>query len=227
MRPEPSAVDAASGALRAPARWWMHSRTSCSRPTSRCGRRGRRRGPCARWRATCSRSPAASSPSADWCARPRSTSLNGPLGPHRRYAWATTSVERHQAGAQGARRDLQRRRAGQHHQRVPRAAARARRGRRPRGAHAGARLGPAPRHDGQGRRRRHLREQGLGDVRRAPGRHRRPRPAAPRHHRADEGPQGLQSGAWPGRRSPPCRASRRRCCSPSACASPPGRASAT
>ena len=52
----------------------------------------------------------------------------------------------------------------------------------------------------QGGRRRHLREQGVGHVRRAPGRHRRPGPAAPRHHRADEGPQGLQAGG--GRRGP-------------------------
>ena len=134
---------------------------------------------------------------------------------------------RHQAGAQGARRDLQRRRAGQHHQRVPRAAAVARRGRRPRGAHARARLGPAPRRVGQGGRRRHLREQGLGDVRRAPGRHRRPRPAAARHHRADEGPQGLEPG--PGRRGADVHVGLRAADAPGprACAWPPGRPSAT
>ena len=53
---------------------------------------------------------------------------------------------RHQAGAQGARRVVQRCRAGVHHQRVPRPADRPRRGHRTRGAHLGPRIRP-PRDD--------------------------------------------------------------------------------
>ena len=126
------------------------------------------------------------------------SSLNGPLGPHRRYAWATTSVDdikRVRKALGGTFNDVV---LAVHHQRVPRAPAVARRGRRARGAHAGAGLGPAARRLGQGGRRRHVREQGLGHVRRAPGRHRGPRAAAPHHHRADEGPQGLQAGGGRG-----------------------------
>ena len=60
-RPEPSASSS----------WWTRWRTSWSRPTSRCGQHGRRRGCSATWRPTCSGSPAASSRSAGSCARPR------------------------------------------------------------------------------------------------------------------------------------------------------------
>ncbi len=180
---------------RASSSWWTRWRTSCGRPTSSCARRGRRPAPSAGWRATCSRSPVASSPSAGWSARRPLSSLNGPLGPHRRYAWATTSVD----DIKRVRRAL----GGTFNDVVLASITNGfrelllvtRRGRRAGRAHAGARLGPAAGRVGQGGRRRDVREQGLGDVRRAPGRHRGPRPPAPRHHRADEGPQGLQAGA--------------------------------
>ena len=77
--PQPARPSARSRRSGRPARsprgsssWSTRWRTSCSRPTSRCGRHGRRRGRSAAWRATCSRSPVASSRSAGSCARPRS-----------------------------------------------------------------------------------------------------------------------------------------------------------
>ena len=123
------------------------------------------------------------------------SSLNGPLGPHRRYAWATTSVEdikqvRQALGGtfndvvlasitNGFRELLLSR--DEDVERVVRTLVPV--SVRPRDA------------VGQGGRRRHVREQGVRHVRRAPRRHRRPRPAPPRHHRADEGPQGLEPGS--------------------------------
>ncbi len=145
-------VGAPPGTVEPPARWSTRSRTSCARPTSSCGPPGPRPAWSAAWPATPWRSPAACSPWPAWCGPCRSPASTGRSGPHRRYAWATTSVDDIKRGAQGARRHVQRRRAGLHHQRLPRAAAVAGRGRRARGAHAGAGVGPAPRRLGQGRR---------------------------------------------------------------------------
>ena len=106
------------------------------------------------------------------------SSLNGPLGPHRRYAWATTSVDdikrvRKALGGtfndvvlacitNGFRELLLSR--DEDVDRVVRTL---------------VPVSVRPRDEsGQGGRRRHVREQGLGDVRRAPGRHRRPRRCA-------------------------------------------------
>ena len=168
-------------------------RTSCSPPMSRSGRRGRRRGPLRRM-AGYALEVAGGLFSLGGLVRPTPlSSLNGPTRPPSALRLGDHVGRRHQAGAPGARRNLQRCGAGQHHQRIPRAPARARRGRGARGAHARARLGPAARRVRQGRRRRHLREQGLRHVRRASGRHRRPRAAPACDYRADEGPQGLES----------------------------------
>ena len=101
--------------------------------------------------------------------RRRRSSLNGPIGPHRRYAWASTTVDdikavrKHLGGTfndvvlaaiTSGFRDLllSRGRVG-----------------RPGRPHPRPGVGPAPRPERQGRRRRHLREQGLGHVRRAAG----------------------------------------------------------
>ena len=75
------------------------------------------------------------------------SSLNGPLGPHRRYAWATTSVDDIKRVRRALGGHLQRRRVGQHHQWVPRAPALARRGRRARSCArwCPSRSGPATR----------------------------------------------------------------------------------
>ena len=70
-RPAAVDVDAPTRSPRGSSSWWTRSRTSCSPPTSRSGRRGRRRGRSAGWRATCSRWPVGSSPSAGWSAPPR------------------------------------------------------------------------------------------------------------------------------------------------------------
>ncbi len=80
------------------------------------------------------------------------SSLNGPTRPPPPLRLGHHVGGRHQAGAQGARRDFQRRGAGEHHQRIPGAAARARRGRRAGRADTGARVGPPPGRDGQGGR---------------------------------------------------------------------------
>ena len=147
------------------------SRTSSQSPTSSCGRRARStRGAAARRRAR-SLEVAGGLSRLGGLVRPTPlSSLNGPIGPHRRYAWATTIRRRHQGGAQGARRHLQRRGAGRHHQRVPGAAAVAGRD-VDRVVRTLVPVSVRPRDAvGQGRRRRHLREQGLGHVRRAAGR---------------------------------------------------------
>ena len=82
-RPEPSGMSWSS----------RRSRTCSAPPTSSCGRPGPRPASCAGWPARPSRWPAAWSPWAGWSGRLPPSSLNGPLGPHRRYAWASTSVE--------------------------------------------------------------------------------------------------------------------------------------
>ena len=76
------------------------------------------------------------------------SSLNGPLGPHRRYAWATTSVDDIKAVRKELGGHVQRRRARLHHQRVPRAPAVPGRGHRAGRAHAGPRVGAPPRRVG-------------------------------------------------------------------------------
>ena len=83
------------------------------------------------------------------------SSLNGPIGPHRRYAWASTTVDDIKTGPQGPGRHLQRRRPGCDHRRLPRAAAVPGRVGRPGGPHPGAGIGPAPGRERQGHRRRH------------------------------------------------------------------------
>ena len=97
------------------------------------------------------------------------SSLNGPIGPHRRWDWARARLSDDQADPRAARRHGQRRGAGRDHARLSGAAAVARRvGRRQGDPHDGPGLGA--------RRRgaRHLQQQGLGDVRRAARRHRGP-----------------------------------------------------
>ena len=102
--------------------------------------------------------------------RPSTSSLTGPIGPHRRWSWAQRPAHRRQERPRRPRRHRQRRRPDAHHQRLPRAAAEraARRSRRPRRAHDGAGVGPPP-----GRARR-LQQPRLGGVRAAAGGDRRP-----------------------------------------------------
>ena len=71
----------------------------------------------------------------------RASSLNGPIGPHRRWAWARSELSRRQEGPHGARRHGQRRGADRDHRRLPRAAALPRRVDRPGRAHPGAGVG--------------------------------------------------------------------------------------
>ena len=47
------------------------------------------------------------------------SSLNGPIGPHRRYAWASTSVDDIKRVRKAAGWDVQRRRPGLDHDGVP------------------------------------------------------------------------------------------------------------
>ena len=69
------------------------------------------------------------------------SSLNGPIGPHRRYDWADDVGGRHQARPQRSRRHVQRCRAGCHHGRVSCAARVEGRAGRPGAADDGARIG--------------------------------------------------------------------------------------
>ena len=93
VRPEPSEVGAASRAHRPPAHGRGDSRTSCSRPTSRFGRRGRRRGRLRRMAGYVLEVTGGLFSLAGLVRPTPPSSLNGPIGPHRRYAWATTSVD--------------------------------------------------------------------------------------------------------------------------------------
>ena len=94
---------------------------------------------------------------------PPRSSLNGPLGPHRRWTWARAQLAEIKAGASGTWRDRQRRRARVHHRRLPRLLIDRGRVRRSRGAHACPRVGSL------GRRAAGLQQPRLGHVRRPAG----------------------------------------------------------
>ena len=89
-----------------------------------------------------------------WAPRPRS--LNVDIGPHRRFDWVRTDLERHQGDQEQARRHRQRRRAGGRHRgaaRLPAAARRAGGRRHAEGDGAGQRAArERVRHDRQPRR---------------------------------------------------------------------------
>ncbi len=84
------------------------------------------------------------------------SSLNGPLGPHRRYAWASTCVDDIKRVRRTRGRHLQRRGAGLHHQRLQGVVAVPGRVGGSGGADPGPGVGPAPRCGGEGGGRRHL-----------------------------------------------------------------------
>ncbi len=106
--------------------------------------------------------------------RRRRLSLNGPIGPHRRYAWAAPTWPT-SSGPRGARRHRQRRRARRDHPRFRDLLLGARRdGRRPGRSARWCRCRCGPLRGGHGQGDGTIREQGVGDVRRAAGRHRRP-----------------------------------------------------
>ena len=124
-----------------PGPWWRWRRA----PTSSCGPRvpprgcpDGRAGPAVRGR------HGASSPCSAWSARPPPRRSTAPSGPHRRWAWATASVEDVRAIRQGLRRHVQRRRPGLHHLGLPRAAAGPGRVGGPDRPHDGAGVGAPP-----------------------------------------------------------------------------------
>ena len=123
------------------------------------------------------------------------SSLVGPVGPHRTWSWAHVRLSDVKAVRAVARRDGQRRGAGDRLGRVARSARGARgERRRPHGPRARARLG-AP----AGRARR-LQQPRVGDVRRAARGDRRPGRAPRVAARADGRPQAVQAGGG-GRRA--------------------------
>ena len=110
------------------------------------------------------------SPCARWCGARPPSSLNAPIGPHRRWAWARSrlaDVKEIRAGLGGTVNDVVLAAISNGFRELLLVARRA--GRRGGDPHAGAGVGPPS------RGARHLQQQGLGDVRRAAGRGRRTR----------------------------------------------------
>ena len=199
--------------------------SSCSRAARSRARReparrsSTRRRRCARRAKRCAQSPRSRARPLAAAARLRPvapSSLNGPIGPHRRWSWAEARARRRQGGARGARRHGQRRRADGDHATASATLLEARG--EPIAADRVVRtmVPVSVRRRGEQRR---LQQPRLGGVRRLPVGDRRPGRAAGAHPRADGRDQGVQAGR---RRATCCarsRASRRRCCSRSAAAS--------
>ena len=199
-RPSPSPATCGSCATRSStsSRAPTSRSARCARRPARPARRSRQLGEVARglraWTGVVRPTPA--------------SSINGPIGPHRRWDWARTTLADVKTVRRGARRHRQRRRADRAHPRLSRPAALARRRRRrPRRAHARAGLGA------HARRARHLQQPGVGDDRRAARRARRPG-RAPRARSAPRWTTSRsRSRPWPARCSRRSPGSRRRCCS--------------
>ena len=105
--PEPSGLD------RSPTAPGIGCAIRRRRFASRCGPRPRRSGDAGAARAMAAAVPAM---------RPATSSLTGPIGPHRVWSWAKVPLRRRQGGAGGTRRHGQRRGADADHERLPRAA---------------------------------------------------------------------------------------------------------
>ena len=126
---------------------------------------------------------------------PAGTSLNGPIGPHRRWAWARgrlADVKAIRTEHGGTVNDVVLAVIARGFRDLLHRARRARRG--PRRAHDGARVGA---HAG---RARHLQQQGLGDVRRPPRAGSRTRSSASRRSAPRCRTSRRATRRWPARR---------------------------